>query len=160
MHHRFKRRNRVSKIVLAIVNQPDVEPDSRNLRRQMFSLAQHLQRLRPLLAAHVDHTQIRVRARHLRIDRKHASKRMFGFVQVSALQRRLTPLKKLLRIDVLRWQAQSLVSASEPAAFHCAPAACAEASHRNISKNRMVTLDTAFTLCCSVRQQQHEFKPR
>jgi LacI family transcriptional regulator len=28
-----------------------------------------------------------------------------------------------------------------------------------ISQNRMVTLDTAYTLCCSVRQRQHEFKP-
>jgi hypothetical protein len=38
----------------------------------------------------------------LRIDRKHSSKRMFGFVKVAALQRCFTPLKKLLRIDALR----------------------------------------------------------
>ena len=40
----------------------------------------------------------------------------------------------------------------------CGNAPRDEISNRKMSKNRIVELDTGVTLCCSVRQQRHEFK--
>jgi len=101
-YHGLEWRNSIPKIVLAIVNEPDVEPYPGNLRRQVFSLLQHLQCRLPLFTPHVNDAQVGIRACDLRIDRKHASKRMFSLIQIRAFQRCFTLLKKLLGIGALR----------------------------------------------------------
>ena len=65
--HRFEKWYSFQEFILAIISQADVQPDSRHLRHQMFSLAQRLQSFGPLLAPHVDHAEICVSAAHLRI---------------------------------------------------------------------------------------------
>ena len=63
----------------------------------MLGLMQHLQRLRPLLAPHVDDAQIGVGAGGLRVQRQHAAKRTLGHVEVVLLQSGFALLKQLLR---------------------------------------------------------------
>ena len=102
VYDRLEWRNGVSKIVLAIVRQPDIEPYAGNLRGQVFRLLQHLERRLPLFTPHVDHAQVCICARDLWIDRKHAAKRVFSLIQIAVFHRRFTLLKKLLGIGILR----------------------------------------------------------
>ena len=86
MHHRFKRSDGGAKVVLPVVGQPDVETNSGDLRRQGFGLVQHLERLRPLLAPHVNHAQVGVCAGSLRVLGQHRTKRMLGQIEIVLLQ--------------------------------------------------------------------------
>ena len=81
---------------MPVVGQADVQANSGNLRRQMFGFLQHLQRLRPLLAPHGDHTQIGVGAGSPRILRKHSAKRTLRQVEIVLLQSAFALLKELL----------------------------------------------------------------
>ena len=78
VHHGFKGSDGGAKIVLPVVDQADVETNSRDLRRQMFGFVQHLQRLRPLLAPHGDDAQVGISAGGLRIQRQDAAKGTLG----------------------------------------------------------------------------------
>jgi hypothetical protein len=97
-HHRLKRRNCLEKFTLPVVCQPNVEPDPRDLRHQVFRLLQSLESLAPLLAPHVDHTQVRIRSPGLRIDLQHGTEIALRFVQLAVSQGILPALKKFRRI--------------------------------------------------------------
>ena len=97
VHHRFERSDGGAKVVLPIVGQADVEANSGDPRRQMLGLMQHVQRLRPLLAPHVDDAQIGVGAGRLRVQRQHSAKRTLGHIEVVLLQSGFALLKQLLR---------------------------------------------------------------
>ena len=62
MHYGFEWNYCGAEIVLAVVDQPDIETDPRYLWREMLGLMQHLQRLRPLPAPHVDDAEVCIRA--------------------------------------------------------------------------------------------------
>jgi hypothetical protein len=91
----------LAKIVLPIVDQADVQPNSCHLGRQVLRFVQHFQCLPPLFSPHVDYAEVRVRARDLRIDSQNGPKSMIGFIQIATLKRSFTLLKQFLRISVL-----------------------------------------------------------
>jgi len=66
----------------------------------MLRFVQHFQCACPLLAPHIDHAKVRVRARNLRIDCQNGSKSTASVIQVAALKRSLTLLKKLGGIGI------------------------------------------------------------
>jgi len=80
---------------LPVIGEADVQPDSWHLRHQMFRFAQHLQSFCPLLAAHVDDAEIRVRSAGPRIRRQHLPEVALRFVQPTLIQGVLPCLKKL-----------------------------------------------------------------
>ena len=97
-HHGFERWNSFKKLILPVIGEADVQPDSRLLRQQMFRFAQHLQSFCPLLATHVDDAEIRVRSAGLRIQSQHLAEVAFRFVQPALVQRVLPRSKKLCGI--------------------------------------------------------------
>ena len=60
--HGFERRDRFVILAFAIVDQADIETDSRNLRSQLLGGVEFVERALPFLLAHVDHAEIGVRA--------------------------------------------------------------------------------------------------
>ncbi len=94
-YYGFERRNSFKKLILPVVGEADVQPDSRNLRQQPLGLAQIFQRLLPLLAPHVNDAKIRVRAAELRIELQGLAKVAFRFVEAPMCQRILSVLKDL-----------------------------------------------------------------
>src|SRR5438552_16909818 len=53
-HNRLEGRDRGGKIILAVIDQSNIQPNACNRGREMLGLVQHLQRALPLLAPHID----------------------------------------------------------------------------------------------------------
>ena len=100
--HRLKRTDRPREIVLVEIGEPDVQPDSRNIRRKFFGLPQCRQSLRPLLAPHMNHAEIGVSSRYARVDRQHLPEGALTLIQPTRTQRGFSSGKHLLRI-MRRW---------------------------------------------------------
>ena len=87
--HRLEKWNSFQEFILPIIDEADVQPDSRHLRHQMFSLAQHLQSFSPLLAPHINHAEICISAAHLRIHSDHLLEVALRLVEPVLVQRLL-----------------------------------------------------------------------
>ena len=101
MHHRFEGGDGRAEIVLAVVDQAQVETNARHLWGQVFGLVQHLKRLRPLFAPHGNDAQIGVGPGRVRVQSQNAAKRTLGQVEMVFLQGGLASLKQLLRVSSL-----------------------------------------------------------
>src|ERR1700730_5116134 len=86
LQHRFKRTDRPQEIVLTEICEPNIQPDSRNVRSQCLGLVQHFERLRPPLAAHLTHAKIGESPRHTGVDRQHLPERALGIIQSARMQ--------------------------------------------------------------------------
>ena len=125
-HHGRERRNRRTEIVLPIVHQPNIQADSGYTRCEMLRLIQHRKRWLPLLAAHVDHAQVRVRPRQLRVRRQHGAKVLFSLIKTIAFQSQFALLEFLLRIGGrFRLSRGPQSACSECKEQSCAAAKCA-----------------------------------
>src|SRR5258708_17323955 len=98
LYDRLKRTDRPCEIVLTKICKPDVQPDSSNVRRELFSLVQHFESLQPLLATHMNYAEIGIRSRHSVVDHQHLPELALGFIELARTQRGLSGLKQLLRL--------------------------------------------------------------
>ena len=90
--------NRAHEIVLTEICEPDIQPDSRDARRELLGFVQHFESPRPLLAAHMNHAKIRISSRHAGIDRQHLPELAFGIIKLTRMERGFSGFKQLLRI--------------------------------------------------------------
>jgi hypothetical protein len=98
-HHTLESWNSFKEIILPVIGEADIEANSGNLRHQTFSFAQVLQCLHPLLAAHVNHAEVRIGRADLRIRDNHLPKIAFSLVKPVLVERILTRLKNFRGIE-------------------------------------------------------------
>lgn len=94
--NRLKRREGRAEIILAIVDEADVEPDAGNLGRKFFGLAELVQGGDPLLAAHGDDSEVGVGSGYPWVDCEHLAEIFFGESEVSFLQGSFCGCEQLL----------------------------------------------------------------
>ena len=90
--------NSFKKLILTIECQSDVQTDSRHLRHETLSLAQHLQGFRPLFLPHVNNTQIGERRACLRVERDYLAEIALCLFEPVFVQSCLAGQKKSSRI--------------------------------------------------------------
>ena len=63
---------------MAIVDEPDIQPDPGDTRHQLFRLVQGLERPGPLFASHIHDTEIGIGGARTRIDVQNLAEIAFG----------------------------------------------------------------------------------
>jgi hypothetical protein len=82
----FEGRDGVPVVGLAVVGQPDVEPDTGHFRREPLSGAQFRQGRRPFTAAHVDYRQVAVGAHVVWLGCQNLTEVLFRGAEVAATE--------------------------------------------------------------------------
>ena len=86
------------KVILPVVRQCDIQPDPRHLRRNFFRLAKIREGRLPLFPPHVDHAQVRVGCRCLRIEGEDLPKAALRAIEIPLPKCCFAPREDLLGI--------------------------------------------------------------
>ena len=98
----FERRDCARKVVLAVVDEAYVEADSRDLRSEILGMVEHIERLTPLLSAHVNDSEVGVSTGDSWVERDHLTEGVFSVVEVVILQGSFALVEELLGVGLGR----------------------------------------------------------